>query len=81
MNAAMERKMNAGELVDVRNVGIQISPGVYELRGYIEEMDYADLETEAWIWSIGRRKIDGKIFAACDTRYYLNPEFECLWLR
>jgi hypothetical protein len=81
MNAAMERRVNDGTLVNVRAVGKEIEPGVYELRGYVEDMDYADLETEAWIWSIGRSKSDGKIFAAIDTRFYLNDGFECLWLR
>jgi hypothetical protein len=33
-----------------------------------------------WIWSIGK-DAKGNVFAALDTRFYLHPEYECIWLR
>lgn len=81
MNQAMRRKLDALEALDVRALGAEVSPGVFELREFVPDQDYCDAQNEAWIWSIGRRKVDGKIFAAVDPRYYQNSEFECLWLR
>lgn len=80
-NAAMQRKLGAGELIDVRAIGEEIGTGLFKLRGFVEDTDYADLRNEAWIWSIGKHKQSGDIYAAVDTRFYLNPEYRCLWLR
>jgi hypothetical protein len=84
-NKAMERKLNPTskiQCLDVRVIGKETDdPLIFELEDFIEDVDYCDKETERWIWSIGRRNADGKIFASIDTRFYQNPEYECLWLR
>lgn len=80
-NLAMQRKLAARECIDIRAIGVEIAPGVFELRDFIEDVDYCDAVNERWVWSIGRHKIDGKIFAAFDARFYMNPDYTCLWLR
>ncbi len=81
MNLAMQRKLDKGEALDVSPYRQTV--GVYRLPTYFFELDidYCDKETEAWIWSIGRDKQTGEIWAAVDARYYENDLFECLWLR
>ena len=84
MNQAMARKLASGEAVDVEKVGEVArteGPGVWHLRDFHADVDYCVGSSEAWIWSIGRRRSDGAIFAATDNRFYQNPAFECLWLR
>lgn len=81
MNLAMERKLEKGEAVDVTKAGERIAPGVWRLREFVDNVDYCDAEREEWIWSIGRNLATGDIVAATDTRFYLNDEWECLWLR
>lgn len=80
-NKSMERKLQNGEALDVRKVGKQIAPGRFQLRRFVEDVDYCDAEKEEWIWSIGKAKSDGAIIASTCTEYYQNPEYECLWLR
>jgi hypothetical protein len=82
-NKAMAKKLKKDECLDVRKIGTPVEgdPKVFELREFQEDVDYCDAQTESWIWSIGKRKSDGKIFASLDGRFYLNPQFECLWLR
>jgi hypothetical protein len=53
----------------------------YVLDQVIEGKDYCDLARDKWVWSIGRRHSDGKILASLYADLYMNPEFECLWLR
>lgn len=81
VNRAMERMLADREAVDVRRIGEKIGPDVYVLREYEDGVDYCDAVDEVWIWSIGRERATGRILAATDGRYYLNPSFECLWLR
>ena len=74
--------MNAdNECLDVREIGVEIAPGLYELKRFTDDADYRDSQTDKWIWSIGERNSDGKIFAATDSRFYLNDDYKCLWLR
>ncbi len=80
-NLTMERKLRTGEALSVLAEGTKISDGYYELKRFVEDKDYCDPQREWWIWSIGRRFSDGQIFAATDTRFYDNPNFECLFLR
>lgn len=80
-NLAMQEKLDTFDCLDVCAIGVPVEPGIWELAKFTEDVDYCDASTEAWIWSIGQRLTDGRIFASLDTRYYLNPEFECLWLR
>ena len=89
-NEAMRRKFEAGEVLDVEVLTIPKGEpdtddpelmNTYRLREFVDDIDYCVRSRERWIWSIGRRKADGAIFAALDTRFYQNPAFECLWLR
>lgn len=81
INKAMQEKLDSGECVDVLKIGREVSPGLYELDRFEEDVDYCDAEKELWIWSIGRRHSDNKVFASTDGRFYLNDEYHCLWLR
>jgi hypothetical protein len=89
-NKAMQRKLKTEEAVDVRMIGTYIprneavfDSNVFELTEFDKDdkLDYCDAQTEGWIWSIGKRRSDGKVFAAFDGRYYLHPDYECVWLR
>lgn len=84
-NKAMERKFKNHGAIDVRKAATHIEDDdgatLYTLPEYVDNIDYADGESEQWIWSIGRSLETGKIIAATDTRFYKNPYFECLWLR
>ena len=78
----MADKVRSGEAKDVspfrQPVGTYLlPPGFYE-----DDVDYCDVELEVWIWSVGKEKTSaGRIFAAVDGRFYLNPAYDCLWLR
>lgn len=81
-NKAMERKLRKLECVDVRVVGRATDdPNVFVLNSFASGVDYADVKTERWIWSIGEEKGTGVIRAATDGRFYQNDQYECLWLR
>ncbi len=76
----MQRKMQAGEAVDVS--GFPLNPdGDYILPDYADDIDYCNSKTEEWIWSIGRHRESGQILASTSQKFYQNPAFECLWLR
>ena len=53
----------------------------YKLRRFVDDRDYCDTEREFWIWSIGRRIATGEIIASTTGEFYLNKEYECLFLR
>ncbi len=87
-NLAMRRKLEKGEALDVEKLLALAAPqpgalyaGTFHLDRFVDDADYCVGSTEQWIYSIGRRKSDGEIFAALDSRFYQNPEFHCLWLR
>lgn len=100
-NLAMKRKLDEGWLVDV-STRLRIGP--YYLIEWDEkhvhweagQVDFADCETEEWIWSVGRARktfkikgtnnVDilvqqGQVLASTDTALYQNDYFDCLWLR
>lgn len=83
VNRRMAEKIAAGEVIDVNEIGQEISPGVWELRPgeFMDGVDYCDAAGERWIWSVGLENASGKVFASLDGRYYQNPDFKCLWLR
>lgn len=56
-------------------------PTVFVLSRFVDGKDYCDAESESWIWSIGKSKKTGVIFASTDTRFYQNDDFESLFLR
>lgn len=80
-NLRMKEKLDVGECLDVNAIGHSIGAGMYVLDSYEAGKDYCDAASEAWIWSIGRHAVSGKVFAAIDARFYQNPRYECLWLR
>ena len=82
-NLRMAEKLAAGAALDVEKIGTPDPDfaGVYQLRSFTDGIDYFVGSTEQWIWSVGRRKVDGVVFASIDSRFYQNPAFECLWLR
>jgi hypothetical protein len=80
-NLRMREKLDLGECLDVNKIGHAIGNGRFVLDRYEDGVDYCDAATEQWIWSIGRRVLDGVIVAAIDTSMYLNPAYECIWLR
>lgn len=78
-NRAMARKLKAGKAVDISTFPREGK--YYVLDAYADDIDYCDMNDEAWVWSIGRRHSDGKILASLRGDLYQNPAFECLWLR
>ncbi|MDT4967611.1 MAG: hypothetical protein QOJ64_2348 [Acidobacteriota bacterium] len=80
---AMLRSMLEGECLDVRKIGrpLRGTPGDFILGGFLEGIDYADVDNGEWIWSIGRNKKTGQIRASTSGRYYEHPDYECLWVR
>lgn len=82
LNLRMEEALASGECLDVAEMGAYDgTQDVYVLRDFIDDKDYAEKSRERWVYSIGRRKSDGAILAAFDSRFYLNDDFDCLWLR
>jgi len=79
-NLEMQRRLKIGDALSVLAEGVPVD-GMYQLRRFVEGKDYCDPTTERWIWSIGRRFKDGKIFAATDARFYGDRNHDCLFLR
>jgi hypothetical protein len=80
----MKEYLENGSCLDVNAVGVPVEgfEGVaWELKKFLDGYDYCDAKNERWMWSIGQRVTDSRIFAATDTRFYANPMFKCLWLR
>ena len=66
---------------DVREIGTQIGPYYFELRGFDDNgMVYFDGLTNRRIQSIGVRMEDGKIIASLMDDLYGLPDYECIWL-
>lgn len=80
-NLAMAKKLQFSEALDVRRIGIEISPGLFELKLFDPEKDYCDAKTENWIWSIGVEKKTGKMIASINADLYGNSAYRCIWLR
>lgn len=80
-NLVMQRMLRAGEALSVLAEGRELNSGMYELNRFVDGKDYCDPVKERWIWSIGRRFSDGKIFAATDARFYGDRNHDCLFLR
>ena len=80
-NLAMLDRLNKGIALSVLVEGRKIDDSMYELKRFIENKDYCDPKSERWVWSVGQRFSDNKIFAATDARFYENPNYSCLFLR
>lgn len=89
INKAMERRIAEGEAIDISTisdvaVGTAERPVTFKFHAHVQDImavDYCHAPTELWIWSIGRSKETGVIYAAIDGRYYQNDKYECVWLR
>lgn len=79
-NKRMAEKLRTGEAIDLSERPLT-AEGFYKLDNFIQDVDYCDAKTEAWIWSIGISYASGEILAATSSVFYQNPNFECLWLR
>lgn len=80
MNYRMKQKVETGEAIDISHCQ-RTSDGDYILKRFEEDADYCDLTNEAWIWSIGRNLETGEVVASTLAKFYMNPKFECIWLR
>ncbi len=77
----MKKEIEDGKVIDVSVIGRQVKPGLYYLGKYLDGgYDYFDTKTGTFIYSIGI-DIEGNIWASSDTLFYMNPDYECIWLR
>lgn len=83
MNRDMQKALDNGEAIDVRSIGTEVRPGVFELRpgSFKDDVDYFDGEKEHWIWSIGVHESTGKTYASVTSEFYEDSAYRCLWLR
>jgi hypothetical protein len=81
-NKFMYQLVAEGEAIDVSVYPIN-SDGDYILPPDVdvEGKDLCNLKTDQWIWAVGKRKKDGVILASLIPKFYLDPKFECIWLR
>lgn len=80
-NFSMAEKLSTHECLSVLDEGEAIGGGLYKLRRFVDGRDYCDPEQEAWIWSIGRNRATGEIFASTNSGLYQDEAWECLFLR
>lgn len=83
-NRRMAEKIDRGEAISLHGCdrtleGDYIVPPNLWRDG--DGTDYCDRDSEQWIWSIGRHHVTGQIVASTGTKYYENPDYECLFLR
>lgn len=76
----MDEKIKAGEAIDLSECEREGQHYVVPNHLFMEGMDYCDTKA-GWIWSLGRRKTDGKILASLKADLYENRDVECIWLR
>ena len=79
-NRAMLEKVKNGDAIDLSK-NEKNKNGRYILKRFVEDMDYCDLMTGEWIWSIGKHLTTGEILASTDTEFYMHPDYVCLFLR
>ena len=78
----MKRLIDSGRAIDVTKIGKEVFPGMYRLGKYLDGgFDYCDPNQGVWIWSIGINKRTGNIFASKNSVFYMNPDYECVWLK
>ena len=86
-NLSMARKLAMAECVDVVSCATDPVTGFYDIsrlwrEAFVDDApDFCNSRRELWIWSIGKEKTTGKVFASTGTELYLNPLYDCLWLR
>ena len=79
-NKSMKRKIEKRECIDIADRP-KNDDGDYILSTFVDGMDYCDAQNEWWIWSIGKHNETGQILASTTTKFYQNPNYECLFLR
>lgn len=79
-NQAMRRKIDTEEAVDLSE-NERNDEGDYILTEFEDDKDYCDSKTESWIWSIGKDNATGEVLASMTTKFYINEQYECLFLR
>ncbi len=92
-NRSMAEKLKSGLAVDLKDCD-RVSSSEWPGEAYLisdqkvisrleedVETDFCDSKLESWIWSIGRRIDDGKVFASTDVCFYEHLDFFCMWLR
>lgn len=87
MNRTMHARVKSGEAFDLPKckrtpegdyiLPVRMVPRKTEMTPH----DYCGLQTEVWIWSIGRNKKTGVVVASPHVKFYQNPKYESLWLR
>jgi hypothetical protein len=78
-NLAMQQAVDDGECVDLSDAD-RVDKD-YVVKNYVDGLDYCVLDRGRWIWSIGRHRETGVVLASTATKFYLDPAYECLWLR
>jgi len=95
-NKAMEKKIATGEALDLKDCDrvksedwpgeAYLIPEDSEVARRLEHgdgVDICDSSKELWMWSVGRRVEDDKLFASAfyPPVFYEKPGYNCLWLR
>jgi len=88
LNKAIERKLKDKEAIDLSGYP-RTKEGDYELgfddHGKISDMiegkDLCDAKTEQWIWSVGCHFKSRRVVASTTNKFYMDPNWECIWLR
>ena len=80
-NLAMKELLAKADCIDLAQLGQEQSDGTFLLEQSFPNFEYIHSTSERWVISIGRRLSDGKILAAFDSRFYQDPNYECVWLR
>jgi hypothetical protein len=80
MNYRMKEHVASGRAIDLSKNG-RTKDGDYIITNFVDDSDYCDAEKEEWIWSIGRHKKTNQILASTSSKFYQNPDYDCLWLR
>lgn len=79
-NLWMKDALEKGQIIDVRQVGVELGDGVFKINEFIPSTTYVDSQNEEFLFSIGRDRETGEIFGAYDTRFYNDPDYETLYL-
>jgi hypothetical protein len=79
-NLWMKNALMVGDAIDVRTTGVEVEDGVFKLNEFVPGIKYVDSENEQFIQSIGKDRSSGEMLASLDTRFYEDPEYECVYL-
>lgn len=86
LSGHQELLLETGRALDIELIGDPIGDGdVWELYGYLDNVEYIWGSTGEYAESIGRNKSDGRYFASKDHRFRNHPvlqdNFTCVWYR